>query len=143
MVSKNKGTCRKLPGIFISNIKKPFFLICPLNLQCFGKIEERQVKATTNLWMSHHCKRAGEEYSIHPPSYAPELCFATSLQCFGITYCVLGANIRERLLCGVHCFSAPLFDRYTPPAFSAICNLGCSEALPKNLSMQITIRKLR
>ena len=26
MVSKNKGTCRKLPGIFISNIKKTFFL---------------------------------------------------------------------------------------------------------------------
>ena len=100
MVSKNKGTCRKLPGIFISNIKKPFFLICPLNLQCFGKIDERQIKATTNLWMSHHCKRAGEEYSIHPPSYAhsrhspPLLCGEALRSCVLPPVCsVLGALI--------------------------------------------------
>ena len=80
--------------------KKPFFLICPLNLQCFGKIEERQVKATTNLWMSHHCKRAGEEYSIHPPSYAhsrhspPLLCGEALRSCVLPPVCsVLGALI--------------------------------------------------
>ena len=33
--------------------------------------------------------------------------------CFGSHYCVLGANIRERLLRSVHCLTATLLGQYT------------------------------
>ena len=57
------------------------------------------------------------------------------LLCFGSHYCVLGANIRERLPCGVHCLTATLPWPYNGFAMHqfVICTEGCCGACQKKL----------